>query len=201
MKKIFYSLSALTSLLLVSSLEARQCCLPKSGAYISGFGGVSAYNGESKKGGFSSKWRSQGYLAGAAVGYRFEQPYRLEAELAHRYNEIKKGTVEGPMGKELRIKGHKATTTAMANGYLDLCCSPSFTPYVGVGAGYAYDRGTVKGGETKVKGRKSGFASQYMAGVNVPVSRDLDVGVEYRYLLLNKNGNNHGLLVKLSHGF
>jgi opacity protein-like surface antigen len=64
----------------------------------------------------------------------------------------------------------------MGNAYLDIANDSAFTPYVGVGAGYAF-----------VKGANDGVALAGMAGVAVDLTQNiaLDVGYRYRQTLVS----------------
>lgn len=83
-------------------------------------------------------------------------------------------------------------TTALFNGYLDLGTWYHMTPYIGAGAGVAYAHvydyvstrappfsGPLSGDTAK---NQWNFAWAAMAGVGIPLSRNLTVDVGYRYL-------------------
>ena len=75
-------------------------------------------------------------------------------------------------------EGNVQTWALMANAWIDIGNSSSFTPYIGGGIGYAiskFDGGAVYDG---VDGN---FAWQLGAGVNIAVSDNTAIGVGYRY--------------------
>jgi opacity protein-like surface antigen len=74
--------------------------------------------------------------------------------------------------------GNVQTWALMANAWIDLGNSSTFTPYIGGGAGYAiskFDGGAV------YDGVDGGFAWQLGAGLNVAVSDSTSLGLGYRY--------------------
>lgn len=75
-------------------------------------------------------------------------------------------------------EGNVQTWALMANAWIDLGNSSTFTPYIGGGIGYAiskFDGGAVYSG---VDGN---FAWQLGAGINVAVSDTTSLGLGYRY--------------------
>lgn len=128
-----------------------------------------------------------GYLLAPAIGYRFCNGIRLEAEFAYRRNENKKAKY---LGFSHRIGGHLETFSGLANVYYDLPVCWYVKPYVGVGIGYAYSdiRAKVRFidensevNSASLKGRRDGFAWQAIAGVTYPLCDNIDVAVEYRF--------------------
>ncbi len=80
------------------------------------------------------------------LGYRFWDHYRVEGELVYNsseYKSLKVGNYTISRSKKttgLRLKGKTATGAFMVNGIYDFItpgCDTSFSPYVGLGLGYA----------------------------------------------------------------
>jgi opacity protein-like surface antigen len=99
-----------------------------------------------------------GAVVGGGIGYRFSDSIRTDLTVDWS------GDYTVAPGAELSL------TTVMANGYLDWANDTSFTPYVGLGAGYAF-----------VDGGNDGFAIGAAAGVAVDLTNNLAVDVGYRF--------------------
>lgn len=92
------------------------------------------------------------------------------------------GTIPGAGETTAKIQA----TTALFNGYFDLGTWYRITPYMGGGVGAAYARVFDYASTPPVSGDMSknqwGFAWAAMAGLAVPISRNVMVDVGYRYL-------------------
>lgn len=129
-----------------------------------------------------------GYDAALVAGYDFGM-FRLEAEGAYKRAGIDRiqlssatitafndlgldvGTGEFPLDNS-----HVRVLSGMINGLVDFG-GPGVSFFVGAGAGIADVRYTFDGegsGDTK-------FAWQLLAGIRAPVSRNIDLGLKYRY--------------------
>lgn len=193
MKK--YLLLTLSILGLFATTTSHATCntLCRQGWYIGGFGGANFMDVD-KDNGISIDMET-GYYAGGCIGYKFSSPLRLEGEVAYRRNNFDKAKFEGD---KYGLSGNLTTWTYMANLYYDFDMGCAFTPYLGVGAGYADTKGTVKIEDVKGKGRDDGFAYQGIAGVSYALCENVDLGLEYRYLGEKKNVRDHsvGLSIK-----
>jgi len=78
----------------------------------------------------------------------------------------------------LADEGNVTTWALMANAWIDLGNSSTFTPYIGGGVGYAISK--FNGGAV-YDGVDGNFAWQLGAGVNVAVSEETSLGIGYRY--------------------
>ena len=101
-------------------------------------------------------------LFSGAIGYNFDNGFRVEAEVARRENDLDNTSTE------------VEAKSIMFNVFYDFNRGGRFQPYVGVGAGYAdvdladaYD--------------SSDFAWQAIAGVAAPIGDRLTVDLGYRY--------------------
>lgn len=143
-----------------------------------------------------------GFSAGATAGYAWNNGFRTEAEIMYRRNEFDSIKFNGNKHK---IKGHVNAWTYGVNGLYDIETNWGFTPYVGVGVVYAENSINLKkiadeNGEkhrVKAKGFSNGFIPQFIAGVSVPVNRELDLGLEYRLLRVNSHRNDHSVGIAL----
>jgi opacity protein-like surface antigen len=172
--------------------------------YISGLGGVHVLHYDTIHN-FSNSLRprtSPGLVLGGAVGYNFGSyygfSYRLEGEIAYRYNDIKNGIFNG---ETIGLSGHISQVTYMANGYIDLNLNSPITPYVGYGMGYGKIKGNLRVTGFEGRAKSDGFVSQFIVGASTPVCEKVDLGLEYRYLLALKHANEHSVCVTVKRYF
>ena len=111
-----------------------------------------------------------GWTVDGAVGKRFGNGFRTEAELL--YSEA-----DGKNGQTGRMK----TLAGLLNAYYDFTTRTRFQPFVGAGLGIGQvqlDGGTFHGDST-------GFAYQLTAGVAYPITDKWSAQLAYRYLGVN----------------
>jgi outer membrane protein OmpA-like peptidoglycan-associated protein len=103
------------------------------------------------------------------MGYAFQNGFRLEGEIAHRFNDFED------------LEGHARAWSAMANLYYDFNRGGRFQPYVGVGAGGA--RIDAKGAIGPISFDYDDTVFAYLAaiGVGIALSEQLDLDIGYRY--------------------
>ncbi len=211
-----FALITLTSALLGASLPADESLinlnLPEEcvdRVYVSGFGGVNFLQNFHRH---DTKINTNtGFVVGAAVGYRFDNMIRVEAELAYRHNEISKFSVKDSRAdlKAKRVSGKRnSTCSIMANAYYDFAnincdvCDYTFTPYLGVGIGYAHNRASgspARNFETSVI--DNGVAYQAMVGVTHMVSAKTLLGLEYKYFVAKHDIKDHSVTVNVKRYF
>lgn len=131
----------------------------------------------------STKYKDDGWMAGAALGKRMG-PWRAELEGLHQENTAKTVELNGanPGGGD----GHAKLNALMANGYYDFG-NGRFKPYIGGGVGAA----NVK--MDKIRNNVGQFADdddnvlayQGMAGVSYELNPCWSINAEYRYLGTN----------------
>lgn len=122
--------------------------------------------------------------AGARVGTRG----RAELEYAHRSNDA---DFFGPPGDIDTASGSITSDALMLNAYFDFNPQARITPYVGAGVGgIRVEADNIRkdlGGSSCCSGivddEDTVFAIQVMAGAAYAATANLDVTVEYRYLL------------------
>jgi OmpA-OmpF porin, OOP family len=123
------------------------------------------------------------WMASVGLGYGFQNGFRLEGEVAQRYNDIaRSATVDD--GADARA------WTAMLNGLYDFNRSGRVNPYIGVGAGIArVDAGAARNagltGGAQFDDSDTGFAWQGLAGVGFKLTERLTADIGYRYLQTN----------------
>ena len=166
--------------------------------------GVSGVNVKTDLGG-------TGVVAG---GYGFGNGLRAEFEFDYRYNSLDKLT--GP-GGSVSGSGSEQKFGPMVNVLYDFTTvSPSFVPYVGVGAGYQWATeklSSVAGIPVGSSNTEGAFAYQAILGGAIPIASvpGLAVTAEYRFLGLAgdrtygaiKLGNdyNHSILIGARYAF
>ncbi len=188
--------------------------------YVSGFGGVNFLQSFHRH---RTRVNSDtGLIFGAAVGYRFENQIRVEAEFAYRNNGVRNFAVDSKKitngerfsshrntRKHEKISGKRNTTYSyMANVYYDfagISCEVSdytFTPYLGVGIGYAHNRASgspARNFETSVI--DNGVAYQAMAGVTHHLNEKTLLGLEYKYFVAKHDIKDHSITVNVKRYF
>jgi outer membrane protein OmpA-like peptidoglycan-associated protein len=119
-----------------------------------------------------------GWAALIAGGYMFGNGLRVEGELAHRRNEADSLAI---LGDSIDTDAKIRATSLMANVLYDIPLSPSVTPYVGAGLGFARlsltDNLALGGGATG----DTVFAYQGIAGIAINLTDGLDLLADYRY--------------------
>jgi opacity protein-like surface antigen len=98
------------------------------------------------------------FIVGGGIGYKWNELLRTDLTLDRTGN------------YKIAPATDLAMTTVMGNAYLDLDTGTAFTPYVGLGAGYAF-----------VDNSKNGVSLAGMAGVSVDLTQNIAVDVGYRY--------------------
>lgn len=125
-----------------------------------------------------------GWEAGAAVGYDLGH-FRLEAEGFYNRSQLKEQDRPSQnlvLNSANGLSGRTSTLAVMGNALLGLGHWGGLKVYVGGGAGYA--RTTIleyAGFNDEIQDHTQGFAWQGLAGLTVPISHNIDLGVRYRY--------------------
>lgn len=192
----------------ISTLKASE-----DGPYVQLFGGgnwASLDNGNKFKP--ANLHFKDGYIVGAALGYRIWGSFRMEAEYAYRYNKLNlsiRHIDEDMRPSRMRGTGKVDTSTALANLLWDIPIGEwGFAPYIGAGVGYGWSNYR-SSGSLRVeanneishieipKGRNNanGFAWQAIGGVSVPLTLCIDLGIEYRYCKSSQHLRNQSVVL------
>ncbi|WJS99409.1 OmpA family protein [Novosphingobium humi] len=129
-----------------------------------------------------------GWQAGGALGYDFGN-FRLEAEgfydksaLRSEYRPNGTPLPNGYYNNGNGFYGHTETVAGMANALFSIGKWGKFKAYAGAGAGYArVDVWSSNGAAGGLSGHDEGFAWQALAGITAPLSKNVDLGIRYRY--------------------
>jgi len=159
------------------------------------------------------------------LGYDFG-PFRLEAEGGYKRNKYRDltvlqstflpGGVTVPAGTVVENERNLEIWSGMVNGLIEIGKDDGFQIYGGGGAGIARFELPVEvaGVGTVINDHDTDFAWQLIGGVRMPVTRNLDLGVKYRYFVIddfNVNSTNgadlranyraHSVLASLTYNF
>jgi outer membrane protein OmpA-like peptidoglycan-associated protein len=136
------------------------------------------------------KFKDVGGTGVASVGYGLGNGLRIELEGNYRYNEVNGFTSGGIGGKS--SNGFQEKYGAMVNALYDFDVGiPGFYPYVGAGAGYAWNNwhsvgGDAEDGSYNIRSTDTygSVAYQGIVGVAYPVAPvpGLSATLEYRFL-------------------
>lgn len=133
----------------------------------------------------------KGLIISTAFGYHFCYGWRVEGEFAFRRNPFSKVHI---LHRTFSRHAHLETYSYMANLIWEVplalwtCETWRITPFIGAGIGY--DKNKVCGTKrdkiedrigVRPTTRKDSFAWQVMAGLDFPITRDLDLTVEYKF--------------------
>ncbi|PHR72042.1 MAG: hypothetical protein COA66_07505 [Arcobacter sp.] len=111
-----------------------------------------------------------------AIGTKI-QAFDIEVEYTYERNKWNISAANSSTGAALNGKGKNHNL--MINGFYNLDLDSDFTPYAGLGLGGAnYDDGS---------NDESAFVYQAMLGVNYALTKEFDLGLEYRYKDSNTN--------------
>jgi OOP family OmpA-OmpF porin len=125
-----------------------------------------------------------GYILSGALGYRFDNGFRTEAEFNYRQAAINDLAGAGSPGRQKAM-------SAMGNLLYDFGDYSSFKPYIGGGAGYVWNKwknvagnpsATFPLGTPNFSDRDGAFQWQAIGGVSRPFSERTEGFIEYRYI-------------------
>ncbi len=129
---------------------------------------------------------------GLAVGYDFfpksDLPLRAELEVLFRGNQKNTYDLDSPLNLNgFEMKGTWNTTTLFANFYYDFHNSSDFTPYIGAGAGLAFNYAGYTAslnGQSFASDEKysTTFAWNVGAGCSYAFNENFALDVAYRYV-------------------
>jgi len=124
------------------------------------------------------------WMEDVGIGYGFSNGFRLEGEVAHRYNAI-----EG--GPTVQNGGNTQVYTGMINAIIDLNQGGTVQPYFGVGLGIGRVDANAADGPANNKAVTAFFddsdtalAYQGLLGIGFKVSEQLTFDVGYRYMMI-----------------
>lgn len=134
-----------------------------------------------------------GYRVGGSVGKQFGDAFGIEAEVSYAaasIDHVHIVSVSGvPVNVDQAAAGSGSTWTGMVNALVTLPAG-GFRPYIGAGIGMAYftannivsPPGSPPGSGAVLNGSDTGFAYQFLSGVNFDLMQGSSVGARYRYV-------------------
>jgi opacity protein-like surface antigen len=119
-----------------------------------------------------------GFLASLAAGYDFANPMRMEIEFMHMKNDLDQLSYDNAYGNF--NEGDMKTQAFMLNGYYDVDTGSAWTPYIGVGAGWA--KLALNTPAFPVSDNDNVFSYQFIGGVAYAFNENWSLDAEYRFL-------------------
>jgi len=134
--------------------------------------------------GFSVEVESEvGLAGGVALGYGFNNNFRLEGEVVYQANDLDKITVSNIAS--VVMSGDTSSLAFLLNGYYDFVNDSNFTPFISAGIGYAQvnidNMNYVGSGVPDYDDDDKVFAYQIGAGIGYAVSEKTTLDLKYRY--------------------
>ncbi len=207
MKKNLCALLTITSALCGMTLNANDCndfCVDycRESAYVGVFGGVDFLQNINGRHDLQVKSKT-GFVAGAAVGYNFQDILRVEAEFAYRNHSIRSFKFEGK-----NVNGHlkNETFSGMMNVYHDFDLGCNIVHYVGGGIGYAQNKVSFSPKRNvDVSVKANGIAFQGIAGFSYKLpeyvcSKTL-ASLEYRFFATRNHVKDHAVVASAKRYF
>ena len=173
--------------------------LAHDGWYVSGALGYGGPGDTDVTGTLNGEIQGKGDLREKlALGHAWASGWRLEGELAHRFNDT------GAIGHFENSASDLQTWSGMLNLAYDFHNNSSWTPYVGAGLGWAsvsgsfqgYDTGTFTDGVStfwNIQDTDQTLAWQLFAGLGWALTDQLTLDTEYRYFVLSDTDFEPGL--------
>jgi len=177
------SIAILGTILTAGMLTAPVYAANSPSLYISGDVGASWFNDfNASHGGNIST--TGGVNALGALGVKWCDTYRLEAEFGYQRNNLDK--LSQSPGVVRNLSGFHSATSVLANGYYDFDAG-SIKPYLTAGLGWA-SVGINGSVETETH---SAFAYQVGAGLSIPLAKNVDIDARYRYFRTSTVSNDY----------
>ena len=127
-----------------------------------------------------------GYDFGGIVGYDFGM-FRLEAEASYRRAGLDQLTSAGQsLNRAGGLTGSASDLSFMLNGLLDFGPDDGLQGFVGGGVGVGRAKYVANTPAPLLNDSDTGFAWQALAGLRMPVSSNVDLGLKYRFFNQDK---------------
>jgi opacity protein-like surface antigen len=171
--------------------------------YVSGSLGLQSLEDSSvTAGGLRGTFKFEdGWAANAAVGYKFLNQFRVEAEGGYSQNDLKSLSL---LGTTVGLSGNVDAYTFSVNGFYDISTGTFATPYLGGGLGFANSRInnlTALGINFGSSSRETDLLWLLEAGVSLKLMDHLSIVPAYRYQQISSdqviNGNTGTHIFKL----
>ncbi|TGY89649.1 OmpA family protein [Marinicauda algicola] len=200
MKRQLLAASALAALAFPASAHADE------GWYVRGALGYGAPGDTDVSGALDGEIQGESDLREAlAIGYEWANNFRLEGELAHRYNDT------GAIGHFEDSHSKFQAWSLMLNGIYDFDTGSWWTPYVGAGLGWVESNASLAGWTTgsrpagntgasdprfiQTEDSDNALAYNLIAGIAWQLGSQLTLDTEYRYFGYGETDYNPGIQV------
>lgn len=129
----------------------------------------------------------------AALGWAFGADWRVEIEASRQNNDVEIVSFPAPASAlDPAPENAFSATTLAINAVREFAVAGDFRPYLGAGLGLAWAELDINDGSIQAQidpeprdplldDKATAFAFQLIAGVSLPLTRRMDVGIEYRY--------------------
>ena len=114
-----------------------------------------------------------GVALGMAIGYKLDENFRVEGEIAYQHNDL--DTINSNA-----VSGDVQSVAFLANGYFDFKNNSPFTPYIGAGIGIAGVFISNINNNTFTDDAAA-FAYHVGTGVDYKLNNKFTVGLKYRF--------------------
>jgi OOP family OmpA-OmpF porin len=167
-------------------LAAPSMAVADEGWYVSGALGYGAPGDVDVSGSLNGEIQGAGDIREKlALGYQWNNNWRLEGELAHRFNDT------GAVGNFENSSSDFQVWSGMLNLIYDFDTGSFWTPYIGGGLGWVQSEISAAGWDTGTYNASSNFVTvddsdaalgyQLIAGIGWELARNLTLDTEYRY--------------------
>lgn len=147
---------------------------------------------------FNKETSDPGFAAGAAIGYRLADQFRLEVEGIYQSNDLNSSQSTFNINPDItsnlprrtfkfsnNLKGERERTAFLFNGYYDFSNSTPFTPYLSAGLGGYHlkisDRRVARSSLISNGSNDLDLAWQVGAGVFYTLNNTVSIDLKYRY--------------------
>jgi len=134
----------------------------------------------------------------SAFGYKYGNGFRLEGEYISTDNDTDSVIFNGNNFSSANVSGSLETKSVFLNAIKNFNHGLTYSPYIGVGIGYTDVESTIGYGPTaNITDSDNAFSYQFLAGLDVNLSKKITGFIEYRYsatddISLNRFGGGPG---------
>lgn len=133
-----------------------------------------------------------GFALAGAIGYQFDEHFRMDAEIAWQQNYMYEGSYTGNEGAlDMTLSGDMTSLVGLLNGYYDVANQSALTPFLTVGIGFGeiavndltiYSIGSESNPWPMVENLDgTSIAYQVGGGFNYAFCETLSLDLKYRY--------------------
>ncbi len=134
----------------------------------------------------------------SAFGYKYSNGFRLEGEYISTENDTETVNFNGNNFTGANVSGGIETESVFLNAIQNFNSGSTYSPYLGFGIGFTDVESTIGYGPTaNITDSDNAFSYQFLAGLDVNLSKKITGFIEYRYsatddISLNRFGGGPG---------